>query len=60
MLYTNKVINKQMKPKHILYGFLSLSFIFGYNYWLIQRDKVLFETYNQPSPQERFERDMMR
>jgi hypothetical protein len=44
-----------MKIKYILYGVLGLSFIFGYNYWLIQRDKKLFEAYNQPTPQERFE-----
>jgi hypothetical protein len=37
-----------MKLKYIFYGFLSLSFILGYNYWLIQRDQKLFEAYNQP------------
>ena len=43
-----------MKPKYILYGILGISFIFGYNYWLIQRDKKLFEAYNQPTPKERY------
>jgi hypothetical protein len=49
-----------MKPKYFIYGFFALSFIFGYNYGLIQRDKVLFEAYNQPTPQEKFERNMSR
>jgi hypothetical protein len=44
-----------MKPKHFIYGFFAFSFIVGYNCWLIQRDKVLFESYNQPTPQEKFE-----
>jgi hypothetical protein len=43
-----------MKNKHILYGVLALSFIIGYNAWLIQRDRQLFEAYNQPTPKERF------
>jgi len=43
-----------MKPKHFFYGFLGLSFILGYNYWLIQRDQRLFEAYNQPTPKERY------
>jgi hypothetical protein len=37
-----------MKLKYILYGIVGLSFIFGYNYWLIQRDQKLFESYNRP------------
>ena len=38
-----------MKSKHILCGVLGLSFIFGYNYWLIQRDQKLFEVYSVDS-----------
>ena len=34
-----------MKRKHIVYGIIALSFIVGYNYWLIQRDKQLFDAY---------------
>jgi hypothetical protein len=37
-----------MKPKHILYGLTALTFILGYNYWLIQRDQKLFEAYPRP------------
>jgi hypothetical protein len=40
-----------MKSKHILCGVLGLSFIVGYNYWLIQRDQKLFESYNIPHNQ---------
>lgn len=42
-----------MKLKYIFYGFLGLSFILGYNYWLIQRDQKLFDAYNQSTSQER-------
>lgn len=37
-----------MKLKHILYGLIGLTFIVGYNYWLIQRDYILFEAYPRP------------
>ena len=59
-VYNDLIHKKPMKPKYIIYGFLSLSFIIGYNYWLIQRDQKLFEAYNNPSPQEKLERNMIR
>jgi len=41
-----------MKSKYLAYSVLALSFIIGYNAWLIKRDKQLFEAYNQPTPKE--------
>jgi hypothetical protein len=43
-----------MKPKYIVYGVLALSFIVGYNAWLIQRDNQLFDPVNQLTQKERF------
>jgi hypothetical protein len=43
-------LKEMVKPKHILYAFLGLSFIFGYNYWLVQRDQKLFDAYGQTHP----------
>jgi hypothetical protein len=37
-----------MKLKYIFYGLVGLIFIVGYNYWLIQRDHILFEAYGRP------------
>jgi hypothetical protein len=44
------LLKEMVKPKHILYAFLGLSFIFGYNYWLVQRDQKLFDAYGQTHP----------
>lgn len=45
-----------MKPKYIFYGLVGLSFIVGYNYWLIQRDDALYKAYYKQQAIENLKR----
>lgn len=45
-----------MKLKHIFYGLVGLSFIVGYNYWLIQRDDALYKAYYKQQAIENLKR----
>jgi hypothetical protein len=42
-----------MKPQYIATGLIAFLVVFGWNAFLIQRDKVLFEAYNQPITQQK-------
>jgi len=43
-----------MKYKYVICAVLGLTFIVGYNAWLIQRDQQLFDPVNQLNQKERF------
>lgn len=43
-----------MNSKNVTYIFLAFIGILMWNGWTIQRDKKLFEAYNQPTPKEQY------